>query len=665
MRLGNVAWSARFAMNLTHSRFFDTHRRQVNLRRSETLFDLDQAPAPKPVLTYTPLPPERRTIAKDPDLFLERNPHLAGFCSIGERQRPVDAPYAESIAAGKNTYVYDAHTYHTKVPPQGIKQLIAYYTTQEDTVLDPFCGSGMTGVAATELGRRVILSDLSPAAAFIAYNHATPVSATKFLAAVRHLVEQSSTLERYLYETRVRETSARVPMLYTVWSFGLLCSACHAEFLLWDVARDERPSVRESKIRSEFRCPSCGASLNKRGLKRTRRYPVQVGYPNPGGGTKESVATPDDDDLRKLAEIDTAGVPAGLWFPTTSIPQGINTRQPLAAGISRVDLCYTTRSLWAFAHLWHLALNWPDEDIRLKLLFTLTSLYKRVTVFSEFRFWGGSGNTANFNVPAIMNEQNVFRAFERKAGTISLYFGHTTRANRHVRVSCQSACDLTQIPDSSIDYIFTDPPFGGNINYSEMNLLWEAWLGTFTAVKDEAIINRYQRKGLEEYQAILTNAFREARRVLKDNSWMTVVFHNSSGEVWSALQSSILDAGLEVRGAQTFDKKHGTFKQFVSDHAVGYDLVLHCQKANTAQGRFSTSRNRVRAHAHAFIRRQLTSSRTRYSVRYLHVTRADEFDYRRLYADWLQHSIRRMEINLGFEDFRKLAEQIRTTAAST
>jgi len=64
------------------------------------------------------------------------------------------APFTGEIRAGKNTYVYDAHTYHTKVPPGGIVQLIEYYTKPGDTVLDPFCGSGMTGVAAAPLGRR-------------------------------------------------------------------------------------------------------------------------------------------------------------------------------------------------------------------------------------------------------------------------------------------------------------------------------------------------------------------------------------------------------------------------------------------------------------------------------------------------------------------------------
>jgi predicted RNA-binding Zn-ribbon protein involved in translation (DUF1610 family) len=364
-------------------------------------------------------------------------------------------------------------------------------------------------------------------------------------------------------------------MLYTVWSYGVLCSACAAESVLWDVARDERESVKESKILSEFDCPHCGKHVSKRGLKRTQLYAVQVGYKNPAGGTKEATAVPDAADLARLAEIERDGLPPNLWYPTDALVEGVNTRQPIAAGITRVDQCYTRRALWAYAHLWRQASEWPDASMRHKLLFVLTSLYKRITVFSEFRFWGGSGNTANFNVPAVMNEQNVFKAFERKAKTIALYFADAPVKARSVRVSCQSACNLVQLADKSVDYVFTDPPFGSNINYSEMNLIWEAWLRVRTETADEAIVNRYQSKGMDEYQAILARAFREAHRVLKDGAWMTVVFHNSSAEVWSALQGAIIDGGFAVRGAQTFDKKHGTFKQFVSDNAVGYDLVLH------------------------------------------------------------------------------------------
>ena len=63
--------------------------------------------------------------------------------------------------------------------------------------------------------------------------------------------------------------------------------------------------------------------------------------------------------------------------------------------------------------------------------------------------------------------------------------------------------------------------------YSELNCLWEAWLKVFTNNKPEAIENSVQRKGLPEYQNLMTRCFQEYYRVLKPGRWMTVEFHNS------------------------------------------------------------------------------------------------------------------------------------------
>ena len=98
------------------------------------------------------------------------NYSFGDICNMSSKVKKVAKPYMGNITAGKNTYVYDAHTYHTKVPPEGIELLIKHYTNEGDVVLDPFCGSGMTGIAAQRVGRKVLLSDLSPAATFIAKN---------------------------------------------------------------------------------------------------------------------------------------------------------------------------------------------------------------------------------------------------------------------------------------------------------------------------------------------------------------------------------------------------------------------------------------------------------------------------------------------------------------
>jgi hypothetical protein len=133
--------------------------------------------------------------------FLAR--HVTPYdAETDDYERP---PFAADIKEGKNDPIYNAHSYHTKVPPRSIIPYILHYTQPGDVILDPFCGSGMTGVAAQmcadppkdlleqfpELKDRVgpracILNDLSPAACHIAYNYNTPVDVD----ALRHEFER-------------------------------------------------------------------------------------------------------------------------------------------------------------------------------------------------------------------------------------------------------------------------------------------------------------------------------------------------------------------------------------------------------------------------------------------------------------------------------------------
>ena len=116
-----------------------------------------------------------------------------------------DAPLEEEISAGKNTYTYDAHTYHTKVPPQGIASIIAKYLPEGGVVLDPFSGSGMTGVAARYLGCDGIMNELSPAASFISHNFLKTVDTDEFNSAISKIMGNLEDLRRNLYSTTCRE----------------------------------------------------------------------------------------------------------------------------------------------------------------------------------------------------------------------------------------------------------------------------------------------------------------------------------------------------------------------------------------------------------------------------------------------------------------------------
>ena len=129
-----------------------------------------------------------------------------------------------------------------------------------------------------------------------------------------------------------------------------------------------------------------------------------------------------------------------------------------------------------------------------------------------------------------------------------------------------------------MDYIFTDPPFGGNLMYSELNFLWEAWLKVFTNNKSEAIINKNQSKDLPDYKELMTLCFKEMYRILKPNRWITVEFHNSKASVWNAIQDSLSKSGFIIAQVTILDKKHGSFKQVTTTGAVKNDLIINAYK---------------------------------------------------------------------------------------
>lgn len=96
------------------------------------------------------------------------NPWIADFISEWEAQKPVKTadyqyhrePFAADVSEGKNDPIYNAHSYHTKVPHKAIMRYILHYTEPGDIVFDGFCGTGMTGVAAQLCGDDSLLASL-------------------------------------------------------------------------------------------------------------------------------------------------------------------------------------------------------------------------------------------------------------------------------------------------------------------------------------------------------------------------------------------------------------------------------------------------------------------------------------------------------------------------
>src|SRR5690606_34214615 len=130
-------------------------------------------------------------------------------------------------------------------------------------------------------------------------------------------------------------------------------------------------------------------------------------------------------------------------------------------------------------------------------------------------------------VSSLTTPPNVLNSFLRNAETVSGSLSYQRRTVRRNIVSTQSATSLSGLPDKSIDYIFVDPPFGSNFDYSELNFFCEGLLGVTTQQTQEAIVSKSQGKSLNEYRDLLIRSFREFHRLLKPGRWMTVEFSNT------------------------------------------------------------------------------------------------------------------------------------------
>src|SRR5262249_16793053 len=137
-------------------------------------------------------------------------------------------------------------------------------------------------------------------------------------------------------------------------------------------------------------------------------------------------------------------------------------------------------------------------------------------------------------------------------------------AERNHFIATTGTAAAIPIPSNSVDYVFTDPPFGENIYYADLNFLVESWHRVLTDSKPEAIVDQPKHKELLDYERLMEACLRECCRVLKPGRWMTMVFHNSSNAVWSAIQEALTAAGFVVADVRTLDKQHGSYRQITS-----------------------------------------------------------------------------------------------------
>ena len=438
------------------------------------------------------------------------NPFLSDFVLVyGKPYDPKElygrAPFAVDVSVGKTDQLYRAHGYHTKVPHLAIVPTILHYTEPGDIVLDGFAGSGMTGVAAQWCGsasaeyrrqleaqrssdglskpkwgtRRVILNDLGPAATFIAANYTIPFDLKTFARAAQQLLVDTEKELGWMYETLHNDGKTKGRINYTVWSEVFTCSNCTGEVNFLAAALDDETK----RVHEEFPCPHCTSNLTKERMERlyeTRFDPViadQVRSPkrrpmliNYQVGNNRFEKAPDANDLALIERI--AALPLPPEVPTKKLPYMHMTYERAhmdAAGITHVHHFFPPRASQSLAAMWRRAQAKQDARLRNMLLFVVEqaiwgmSLLNRYQPIQQGRPGGSQVNRQLSGIYYVSSQIAEASPLYNLTGKLQRLVKHAFACPYTQATSACTAtgtCAAIGIPNETIDYIFTDPPFG-------------------------------------------------------------------------------------------------------------------------------------------------------------------------------------------------------------
>jgi DNA modification methylase len=537
------------------------------------------------------------------------NPNLQKF--VAEHAKLLDPetddynvpPFDQPITTTKATAIYNMHTYWSKKPHDAIQQYIRHYTQPGDLVLDPFCGSGGTALATLMEGRAAIAIDLSPAATFITKNYCTPVDVDELQRAFEELKAKVKPEMDWLYETRCDRCDGKATTAFTVYSYVFQCPRCLEKVALFDCP-EVQSQTAAGKAKTIRICPNCQRHGHREEIKtsgmRFDPIPVLVSYICEEGCKPQRGERRHNDpdqkkreyflkyDLAKIAEVEARPIPH--WYPLHRMMNVESETDPWGdewrpgRNFRTVADLFTKRNLWALSCIFAgiEAIKPPYCD---GLKFASSSFLLNLSKLYKHRDSGGGQPTGNYYMPQISKENAAWSAFERKYADIRAgmqELPEVLNGNTNVIVSTQSALSLSEIPNETIDHIFTDPPYAGKYQYGELNFIWEAWLGLDTKWQSgEVTVNETRHVTDDDWAAMMVNAMQECFRVLKPGRWLALCYHDTSEGTWSMIQDIMAQVGFIADHAEEaiyIDTGQKTFNQTQAEKVTQRDLVINFRK---------------------------------------------------------------------------------------
>jgi 16S rRNA G966 N2-methylase RsmD len=273
-------------------------------------------------------------------------------------------------------------------------------------------------------------------------------------------------------------------------------------------------------------------------------------------------------------------------------PQGV--RLPRNSDVDTVDQLFSPEQLAQLAYLKHLIRQVKDQNIQGTLLLMFSGLLNKVnlTYHASSGRSAGRGNSSIFayyryriaKEPAFLDMMTYFESRYEKVlaakQELAPFINDSTI--QQLQVLKGTATKLTAVANESVDYIYTDPPYGSKIQYLDLSVMWNAWLDLPITESDyalEAIEGGELKKTKQEYGDLLAESIREMYRVLKFGRWMSFVFAHKDPAYWHLIVETAEQAGFEYMGAAPQSNDKVSFKKRQNPFTVlNGQLIINFKK---------------------------------------------------------------------------------------
>ena len=410
-----------------------------------------------------------------------------------ENQLPEHETAINNIPAETHPALYLMHKYWGRKAHNIVDAYIEYYSKEGEIVLDPFMGSGVTVIEALKLNRKTVGVDINPMSKFIVENTLSNVDLELFKKNFAHIYAKAKEQYGTLYYTQCPICKKNVELECAVWENDKLYSirgTCseHGFFT---------KHVEEQDIKVYEKCSRLLHDKNS------------------------SISYPQDEIFQYVKR----------------------------SGRTHINELFSDRALIILSYIRSEIYKVEDFNQQQLLLFCFTSMLSNVSKMlpgdKEKATYKSGWVISKFWTPKIHTERNIFTCFELRfkailAGKKDL--GDINKNNYDIFTA--DACNLSFINDDSIDYVFTDPPYGESIAYLALSHFWNSWIKSDVDYENEIVIDSFRGKGYSDYSERIGRSYSEIYRVLKDKHYLSFTFNNRDLNVWKAVMDACINAGF-------------------------------------------------------------------------------------------------------------------------